>query len=169
MGNGYAISAVIGKRDVMGAAEETFISSTFWTERVGFAAALAATKKIVDKCVWNDLGRTGELIGSGWERLAAKHGLKLKTTDVLPLITFKLDYGTDNNSLYTLFTQEMLKRGFLATNSVYVSYAHKKQDVERYLGDVDKAFFVMARALSKGTVNKALSTSPRCDGFKRLT
>ena len=42
LGNGYAITAVIGRREVMEAAQTTFISSTFWTERIGPTAALAA-------------------------------------------------------------------------------------------------------------------------------
>jgi glutamate-1-semialdehyde 2,1-aminomutase len=44
IGNGYALTAVVGKRSVMEAAQKTFISSTFWTERIGPTAALATLK-----------------------------------------------------------------------------------------------------------------------------
>ena len=40
LGNGYAITAILGNQDVMSAAQSTFISSTFWTERIGPSAAL---------------------------------------------------------------------------------------------------------------------------------
>ena len=46
LGNGYAINAVLGKRQVMEAAQSTFISSTFWTEAIGTAAALATLKEM---------------------------------------------------------------------------------------------------------------------------
>ena len=41
LGNGYAITATIGRREIMEAAQCTFISSTFWTERIGPTAALS--------------------------------------------------------------------------------------------------------------------------------
>jgi len=169
MGNGFAISAVAGKKDVMASAEETFISSTFWTERVGFTAALSTIRKLCDNRVWEHLSGVGTSIGEGWARLAEKRGIDLKVTDFKPLITFKLDHGKENPALYTLFTQEMLRRGYLASNSVYVSFAHKERDVKHYMENVDEVFGIMGRAICSGTVNKELRTGPRYEGFKRLT
>jgi glutamate-1-semialdehyde aminotransferase len=168
MGNGFAISAVLGKKEVMDEAQETFISSTFWTERVGFVAALKTIEKLTQNRVWEHLSRVGDIIGRGWQSLGDKHGLKLHVTDFKPLITFKFDYGNDNAALYTLFIQEMLKQGYLAANSVYVSYAHNEKIVNDYLRRVDKVFKIIIDSIRTGTIKEKLVTSIRDDGFKRL-
>jgi glutamate-1-semialdehyde aminotransferase len=77
----------------------------------------------------------------------------------------------ENNALMikTIFTQEMLKKGFLASNIIYVSYAHTKDIVDIYLKEADEVFGVISSALKKGTLEKLLE-SPVChSGFKRLT
>jgi glutamate-1-semialdehyde aminotransferase len=169
MGNGFAISAVLGSKKVMDVCQESFMSSTFWTERVGFAAAIATISKLTRYRVWQHLISIGELIGEGWEKAAHRHGLRLHVTNFKPLVTFKLDYGGDNQALYTLFTQEMLRRGYLAASSVYVSYAHTPKIVAAYLGKVDEVFGIMAKALSTGRVRALLRTPIRSEGFTRLT
>ena len=40
LGSGYAITAIIGREQIMQSAQRTFISSTFWTERIGPTAAI---------------------------------------------------------------------------------------------------------------------------------
>lgn len=169
MGNGFAISAIVGKKEIMTEAQETFISSTFWTERVGFAAALKTIEKLTQNKVWIHLNKIGDMIGKGWQSLADRHGLKLHVTDFKPLITFKFEYDDKNSALYTLFTQEMLKKGYLAANSVYVTYAHNEEIVKEYLENVDKAFKIISAALKNNRINEKLETSVRDEGFKRLT
>lgn len=169
MGNGFAISAIIGKKEVMNEAQETFISSTFWTERVGFVAALKTIEKLTKNKVWKHLNKIGEIIGRGWECLAGKYGLKLHVTDFKPLITFKFEYDDKNSALYTLFTQEMLKKGYLAANSVYVTYAHNEEIVKEYLESVDEVFEIISSAIKNNRINEKLETSIRDEGFKRLT
>jgi len=169
MGNGYAISAVIGKKEIMDQAQETFISSTFWTERVGFAAALKTIDKITRNKIWEHLDKIGSMIGQGWLSLVNRHGLKVHITEFKPLITFKLEYQDKNSALYTLFTQEMLKRGYLAANSVYVSGAHNEKLVNKYLDNVDTVFGLMVKAIKKNDLTSRLKTSIRHEGFKRLT
>ncbi len=168
IGNGYPISAVVGKAKVMDTAQDTFISSTFWTERVGFVAALATIEKFVENKVWEHLNRIGDKIGKGWEALGKKHGLELKVTDMKPLITFKMNYGDLNGKLLTYFIQEMLSRGYLAASSIYVSYAHNEEIVESYMEAVDEVFGLMKEAIDKNNIDDVLKTAPRDDGFKRL-
>ena len=168
MGNGYAISAVVGKKDVMDMTQETFISSTFWTERIGFVAALKTIEIIVREKVWQHLIHIGNLIGEGWLKLAEKHGLNLHVTDFKPLVTMKLDYGEQNSALITFFTQEMLKRGYLAAASVYVSYSHTENIVEEYLNNVDEVFQFLSESINKGDVMERLDTKVKEEGFNRL-
>ena len=169
MGGGFAISAVVGRHKVMDEAQNTFISSTFWTERVGFVAALKTIEILMRDKVWEHLIRIGNRIGEGWLRLAKKHDLKLHITDFKPLITMNLEYADLNNSILTLFTQEMLKRGYLAASSVYVSSAHTDIIVDEYLDHVDEVFGIISEAIKSSTVVEGLKTKVRSDSFRRLT
>ena len=169
MGGGYAISAIVGTRDVMDVAQDTFISSTMWTERVGFVAALKTIEILTREKGWEHLIRIGGQIGRGWDDLAEKYKLKLSTTSFKPLITFKFDYGEHNNKLITLYIQEMLKRGYLAAPSVYVSTAHTAEIINEYLNVADEVFSIIARAIDEESVDQLLETRPRSDAFSRLT
>jgi glutamate-1-semialdehyde 2,1-aminomutase len=169
MGGGYAISAVLGSSEVMDSAQDTFMSSTMWTERVGFSAALKTIEILTRDHVWEHLNKIGDYIGSGWLTLARKHGLKITVTDFKPLITMKFNYGSLNQSLATLFIQEMLPRGYLASPSVYVSYAHTYQIVDTYLEAVDECFLLLANALERKNIDEVLKTKVRSDSFNRLT
>jgi glutamate-1-semialdehyde 2,1-aminomutase len=169
MGGGYAISAVVGSQKVMDSAQDTFMSSTMWTERVGFTAALKTIEIITREKIWNHLIEMGDLIGSGWLKLSKKHNLKISITDFKPLITMKLDYGERNQALATLFIQEMLKRGYLAATSVYLSSAHTKDIIHKYLESVDECFFILSKAIENNNENDLLETKLRSDSFKRIT
>jgi len=167
--NGYPMAAIIGKGRVMQAAQKTFISSTYWTERIGFTAALATIKKMQACNVPAHLNKIGGMIGEGWKKLAEKHGLKIKVVGPNALVTFSFEYGKDNQALKTLFTQEMLKYGFLASGSVYVSYSHSPSDVAKYLQALDDVFGFMAKAISDRAVRRLLNGPIAHSDFKRLT
>ena len=80
----------------------------------------------------------------------------------------KLNYGELNSALITLFTQEMLKRGYLAAESVYVSYSHSEKIVEEYLTNVDEVFQILSSSVISGNVIEMLETNIRDESFKRL-
>lgn len=168
LGNGFAISAVVGKKEVMDSAQDTFVSSTMWTERVGFAAGLATLNKLTEFSVYKHLIEVGTYIGNGWIELAKKYELDISITDYKPLITFKLNYGEANNPIVTLFIQEMLKRGYLASTSIYVTYAHTIEIANKYLENVDEVFEIMSDAINNNKVLDLLETEVRTDMFKRL-
>jgi glutamate-1-semialdehyde aminotransferase len=166
--NGFPMAAVIGTRRVMRAAERTFISSTAWTERVGVVAALATIQKYKARRVHQHLKRIGAAIGEGWRQLAKKHGLHIRVEGPEALITFSFEYGKTASVLKTLFTQEMLNRGFLAGQTVYVSYAHTPRDVRAYLRAVNDVFALLARAIRSGSVQSCLKGRVAQQGFSRL-
>jgi len=168
MGNGYAISAVVGKRDIMDSAQDTFISSTFWTERVGFAAALETINQLEKFQVHKNLIKTGDFISKEWNSLFSKHGLDVKTTDFLPLITFKPNYGSLNNKILTYISQEMLKMGYLSANSIYVSNSHSERIVQDYLVCLDKVLKNLSYCIKYRTLDASLETRVREFGFERL-
>ena len=169
MGGGYAISAIVGREEVMDAAQDSFVSSTMWTERVGFVAGLKTIEILTRERAWEQLNDVGMLIGDGWKKIANRHGLNLTVSDFKPLITFTLGYGEDNDSLNTLYIQEMLKRGYLAASSVYVSLAHTVDAVNQYLTAADEVFSILGDAVRSGNTGNLLKTKPRSDAFLRLT
>src|SRR5207247_2482877 len=114
------MAAIIGVRDVMEAFQITFISSTYWTERVGPAAALATIRKHLQCNVPKHLVEIGTMIQSGWRNAAARAGLPVAVTGTPPLAHFSFEHE-NTLGLRTLFTQIMLEKGFLATNSFYAT------------------------------------------------
>lgn len=168
MSNGYPMAAVIGRAFVMEGAQKTFMSSTYWTERIGPVSALATIRKMKKCNVPSYLAGVGAKIQEGWKTLAAKHGLKIDVGGIYPLSHFSFQYN-EPLVLKTLFTQIMLEKGFLATTAFYASYAHKENHIKKYLKAVDETFHVIAKAIEEGDPSRFLK-SRVCDaGFKRLT
>lgn len=165
--NGYPMAAVIGKKDVMQSAQETFISSTYWTERIGPQAALATIKKMLEKNVPDYLCEIGARVKNAWIKLGETHDLKIKVSGMDPLAHFSFIY--DNAlELKTLFTQFMLDKGFLAACAFYASYAHKNDHIDKYLSVIDEAFSFISKAIADGTVKDSLKGPVSHSGFKRL-
>ncbi|MCI0565675.1 aminotransferase class III-fold pyridoxal phosphate-dependent enzyme [bacterium] len=167
--NGFPMAAIIGKEEVMQAAQESFISSTYWTERVGPAAALATLKKMKEKKIHAHMKKMATLIRSGLKTLADKHELKMNFSGLPTVVVFSFDYGDESQAIRTLFTQEMLVRGFLASNAIYVSYSHSEKDVRAYLKSADEVFVLLKDAVRNNKVKEFLKGPVAHAGFQRLT
>jgi len=166
--NGYPMAAVIGRGIIMQAAQDTFISSTYFTDRVGLVAALATIRKFKDLEVEKILIRNGEIIEAGWKQLAEKHGLEIKTMGIKPLVLFSIK-SDHEKEIKTLFIQEMLERGFLSTMGYYASLEHRSEDIAAYLSAVDDVFAIIAKALQEGNIKAKIKNEVCHSGFKRLT
>ncbi len=168
MTNGYPVSAVIGRKDVMEAAQETFISSTFWTERIALAAAIESIHCYQKYGVDVIQSRIGGRVKEGWLKAAKEAGVEINVSGILPLVHFEFRYK--NPLAYkTYFTQEMLKRGYLATTGLYVSLAHTDSIVEDYLKACEEVFKEMGRIESAGKKIFECLDGPVCHaGFERL-
>lgn len=169
MSNGYPMAAVIGKEEVMQSTQTTFISSTYWTERIGFVAALATIKKIIKENVPDYLEKMGNLIMQGLKESAGNNNLKLKVSGLPALIHLSFDYGQDSQAIRTLFTQEMLKKGILASGGVYVSYSFKEEHIKRYLNGVNEVFAFLKKAIDENKIYDLLEGPIAHQGFQRLT
>ncbi len=167
--NGYPLSAVIGRKDVMEASQGTFISSTFYTERVAFAATLKNIELYQKYKVWEKQDEYGVMVLEGWEEKAKKNGLNVKVEGIHPLVHFSI-LGKENTLVYkTFFVQEMLKRGYIASNAFYTSYAHSQELIEEYLENVDDVYRMIAEIDRKDeTVESYLEGSVCHSGFGRL-
>ena len=140
-----------------------------FTERIGFSAALKTIEIICREEVWKHLIKMGTIIGQEWERLGKKNNLNLSINNFKPLISFKMHYGEKNDLINTLFIQEMLKRGYIAATSIYLSYAHNEDIIEKYMTNVDQVFQLISSAIDKGNIKELLETPERTDAFGRLT
>ena len=169
LGNGFPISAVIGKRAVMEAAESSFISSTLWTERVGFVAALATLKKFIANDVHLRLIEYGERINSIWTKWAKHFSLNITIDGIEPLTHINFDYE-ESQAIQTLFTQEMLKLGFLQGAAVYTTRAYNNDVLEQYDEAVKKVFGVIKNCLdANDNIERFLDGPVRSAGFARLS
>ena len=167
LGNGYAVTAVLGKREVMQAAEKSFISSTFWTERIGSSAALATLKAMNKEKSWDKITSTGEHINKEWLKLSQEYELPITISGLSALTTFS--FKSDNALAYkTLITQEMLKKGFLAATAVYVCIAHTPDIIKNYLENLKPIFQTIKECEEGRDVMKLLEGPIAHNGFKRL-
>jgi glutamate-1-semialdehyde 2,1-aminomutase len=167
MGNGYAITATIGRREVMEAAQTSFISSTFWTERIGPTAALKTLEVMARMRSWEQITQTGRDITARWKALADRHAIPITTGGLAALTNFTID-SPRTLEYKTLITQEMLGKGYLAGTSVYVCTEHTPGIVERYFEALDPVFSLI-KECENGRDVQALLKGPVChSGFKRL-
>ncbi len=167
LGNGYAINAIIGKKDIMENAQKTFISSTFWTERIGPAAALASLKEMERVKSWEIINKTGNKIVKSWMSLSQNYNLNLKISGLPALSSFYFD--SKNFQKYkTLITQEMLKNNILASNSIYSCISHSDKILEIYFEKLDKIFKIIKKCEDGYNINKVLKSSTANTSFGRI-
>jgi len=167
LGNGYAITAIIGRREIMEAAQTSFISSTFWTERIGPTAGLKTLEVMEREQSWESITQIGLGIGERWQMLATEYGLPIQLSGLPALIGFSFPLP-DMPKYKTLITQEMLAKGYLATTNVYVCTAHTPEVVDTYFDALDPVFSLIRQCEDGRDVNNLLK-GPVCHaGFKRL-
>lgn len=167
MTNGYPLTAVLGKREIMDSAQETFISSTYFTERIAFAATLKAVEVYQREKVFVHQVKQGKKVKHIWKSLAEKYNISINVSGMDPLPHF--DFVEKPMINKTFFTQEMMKKGFLASNAFYVSYAHDDEVIELYYRAIAEVFKSISEIVqNNGEVEKFLE-GPICQsGFQRL-
>jgi glutamate-1-semialdehyde 2,1-aminomutase len=167
LGNGYGITGVIGKRGVMEAAQSTFISSTFWTERIGPVAGLKTLEVMEKEQSWNQITEVGKQIGKRWKTLAKKYELPIEINGLPSLINFNMP--VENWLKYkTLITQEMLKKNYLASNTVYVCTEHTNKFIDEYFEFIEPIFSTICKCENGRNIDDLLE-GPVChNGFMRL-
>lgn len=168
LGNGFPISAIIGKKDIMEYAESSFISSTFWTERVGFSAALATLEKMRKIDLPDILMRYGNMVNAGWHRAAEAARLDIRITGIPPLthLTFCNEWPLESQTLYT---QEMLKKGYLVGSAIYTTLAYSEELIDRFIQDTGVVFKTICNAIATNDIAQQLDGVVINPGFKRLT
>jgi glutamate-1-semialdehyde aminotransferase len=161
LGNGYAINAIIGKRSVMESAKSSFISSTFWTERIGSVAGLKTLEVMNKYKSWEIISKTGDSIKNNWLKLSNAHNIKINIMGVSSLPNFNFAYE-DNLFFKTYISQEMLKYKILAGNSIYVCIDHNKNILEKYYSILDLIFKKIKDCINERENIRSLLKGPVC-------
>jgi len=120
-------------------AEKTFISSTFWTDRVGPAAAIKTLEIMEKDKSWEKITKLGKYLNSEWLKIAKVNKLSIKI-EGLPAISKFTIIGKNFNAYKTYITQEMLKKNILASNIIYLSIYHDKKILNQYLDILNDLF-----------------------------
>ena len=160
MANGFPLSAVVGRREIMEVFDEIFFSFTFGGEALSLAAARATIAKLREKNVIEHLWRQGTALRDGYAALARERGIADRTRCIgfppRTVLTFKDGAGADSLAMKSLFQQEMIKRGILTSGGFNLCYAHSDDDVRRTLAACGDALSVLARALAEDRVEATL-------------
>ena len=168
MGNGYALTAVVGRGDVMDAAQNTFISSTFWTERIGPAAALKTLEVMRSTNSWELITEIGVKIKSIWGEAAARQNLMMQISGLNPIPNFKIEID-DWLACKTYISQQMLMRGYLASNAVFASVAHDDKVLDRYAEAIEATLAEVSMVIKRGeTFRENLSSEVCHSHFRRI-
>ncbi len=158
LGSGFAINAIIGKRNIMKKAENTFISSTFWGERVGYTAALSSIKEFKRLKIFKKIENNGKMIKSIWLDLSKKYNVPIKVTGRNSILSF--EFCKNHTQRKTYFTQEMLKNKILATNLIYITIFHNKKNIKKYIKILEKVFSDISKKNIKSILKSKLCFKP---------
>ena len=196
MANGIPISALVGKKEIMEEAKNSFISSTNWTERLGPACAVEFLKKHKKLNLGKILIEKGKKIRKIWIEAAKEAGidyqknslngpaclnkfntliktnknLRLEISGIEPLSSFKIStqHSDDWPIIITYFIQEMLKEGILASDRCYSNYFQTERALKKYEKACKKIFKKISYFLKKRNLKKQLNGPIKQMGFKRL-
>ncbi|MDB2382133.1 aminotransferase class III-fold pyridoxal phosphate-dependent enzyme [Candidatus Pelagibacter bacterium] len=158
LGSGYAINAIIGKRKIMQKAENTFISSTFWGERIGYTAALSTIREFKRLNVFKKIEGNGKLIKSVWLDVSKKYNVKIKIMGTNAIPSF--EFNNNHAERKTFLTQEMLNNKILATNMVYITIFHNKRNIRKYIKILDKVFCDISKKNIKHILKSKICFKP---------
>ena len=167
LGNGYAVTALIGRAAIMQAAQSSFISSTFWTERVGSAAGLASLAAMKAEDAPARVNTIGEQVQQRWIEIAGSHGLQLEVGGLPAIANFTVA-GYDPLLVKTFVTQRLFDHGYLGGTALYTSIAHTDEVLEPYFNVMNGIFGSLA-TMDDAALKAALPDGPAQSGFARLT
>ena len=168
--NGYAMGAVVGKREVMEPASQMFISSTYWGDTIGLRAALTTLREVARRKVPEALDQLGQRLITELNRIAQETSLDAHCDGVAyhPNLTFQADNPAEQRQLTTLFIQEMAKRGCHGYTSFYTNASQDDEVLQQTLAAAREVFGLLAEARADGRVEALLECDLREDFFRRL-
>ena len=145
LGSGYAINAIIGKKNNEKSREYIY-KQHFWGERIGYTAAIASIKEFERLKIFKKIEKNGKFIKSIWLNFSKKYNIPIKVmgTDAIPSFQFSKNHIKRK----TFLTQEMLKNKILATNMIYINIFHTKKNIQKYIKILEKFLKIYHKKIS---------------------
>ena len=168
--NGYAMGAVVGRRDVMAPADRMFVSSTYWGETVGLAATVATLTELRNRNTAQTLARTGAALKQRLNDVASDVGVSICCTgvDYHPHLEFSVEDPVLGNKIATLYVQEMAKRGHHGYASFYLNESQGEVEIEMVSDAAREVFALIGETLDDGRIDERLEAEERQEFFRRL-
>jgi glutamate-1-semialdehyde 2,1-aminomutase len=170
LANGYPLSAVAGRAEIMRLMEEVFFSFTFGGETLSLAASLATMEKLQREPVVDTLRRQGNKILAGLARLQQQFGtdqiFSLSGNPVWSFFAIKDVAPYSMWQIKTLFLQEMFARGILTLGTHNLSYAHSDEDIAKLFSAYEEVLPLIKEAVSGGKLEAMLRCKPLEPLFK---
>lgn len=170
LANGFPLSALVGRKDLMREMEEIFFSFTFGGETLSLTAALAVLRKLERESILAGLAQRGERLKRQLTELIELHGLgDYLTVSGHPAWSFLLIKDSPTASQWevkTLLMQEMLSRGVLWFGSHNLSHAHQDAEIDSLVAVYDEVLALLARALRDDSLKAMLKCQPLEPLFK---
>jgi len=170
MGNGYPISALVGKREIMDAVEDkVFISSTYGGDLLAITAAIETLGIIKNENVIGHIHTLGKDLRKGLTSLMKENDIP-GSCQGLPHKTFLIFDDADQISgkvIQTLFRQESFDRGVFLGYGHFISYSHKKKDIQETLTVASDVFELVAESVNSNTTASLLRGPVADEVFKR--
>lgn len=164
LANGYPLSAVVGRREIMKTFEQIFFSFTFGGEALSLAAAQATMKEFLEKDIVAHLWEQGRKLMDGTDVLAREFGLErlVRCFGLAPrtVVTFYDESGRESLLIKSLFQQECLKRGVLFSGGHNLCFSHSDEDIDSTLRSYRAAMEIIADAIRKDKVYESLEGEP---------
>jgi glutamate-1-semialdehyde 2,1-aminomutase len=157
--NGYPLTAIVGRRDIMELSKDLFVSSTFWDDAATLAAGVATVAKMRELNVPKRIAKQGRRYMAEWNALAERHRLSAQVTGspASSMIVFQPSGQITPRQQSTLYIQEMARRGIFCGNGFNLCLAHREKELETILAAADETLAVIRKAVDDGDITKYLT------------
>lgn len=169
MSNGFPFGAIVGRAEIMDAANNSFISSSYWTDAVGTAAALACVDKIEKENVTAVLWDTGVGFQAELKAVASAHpATHLVVGGMPPAPNLSFGSGPEATATKVLMIRGLIRRGFLASSQLYLMYAHAAEQRRLFIEALDETLREIEKEIGQGTLLATAGATGAANTFSRL-
>ena len=170
MSNGYPMGAVVGSREVMEPASRMFVSSSYWSDNIGLAAAITTIRELKRRNSAAFFLETGEKLRRALNGSIEAAGLSGEFTGLHthPNLTLSLPDETLRSKVSTLFIQEMARRGVHCPMGFSLNMAHTDEDIRQTAEAASEAFDVIRAGLESDDIDSLLVCDLKQEPFRRL-
>ncbi len=170
LANGYPVSAVAGKKEIMDYMSEVFFSFTFGGETLSLAAALATLKQLTKKPILKNIRKQGEYLNESLEKLINKFQfndfISIQGDSCWSFLVMNSTEWATTDELKTLFMQVMFQKGIFILGTHNMSAAHSKKDIDKLMKGYESFFTILTKIKKGEKIKDYLKATPLIPLFK---